>query len=129
MTPTHLSLYTSDEICAACRIWQQRFTTKHKFVAMLLGNAADKIDHLTAEFCAATEEIKRLRAAIATPEVYAGVVTEVLEAERDRAIQELREAPEIIAKFPDSIAELKRENVELRHIVEQNKIKRARRHP
>ena len=53
----------------------------------------------------AADCIETLAAAIATPEVYAGVITEVLEAERDRAIQELREAREIISKFPEAMHE------------------------
>ncbi len=57
--------------------------------------------------CDAADCIETLCAAIATPEVYAGVITPVLEAERDRAIQELREAREELAKFPEAMKELK----------------------
>jgi hypothetical protein len=63
------------------------------------------------EACAClTGEIQTLHAALATPEVYAGLVTEVLEDERDRAIQELREAREIIAKFPEAMREIDRKD-------------------
>ena len=55
----------------------------------------------------AAECIETLCAAIATPEVYAGVVTRVLEDERDRAIQELREAREIISRYPEAMGEIK----------------------
>lgn len=50
------------------------------------------VDEATDSYCRRIAQLQaenaRLRAAIATPEVYAGVVTEVVERERDEAVAE-----------------------------------------
>ncbi|MDI9430461.1 MAG: hypothetical protein QM570_01930 [Planctomycetota bacterium] len=59
-------------------------------------------------------ENETLRAAIATPEVYAGVVTKVLEAERDAALAELAEMK---AKSAEALAVLMNTEAELSKLV------------
>jgi regulator of replication initiation timing len=57
---------------------------------------ARRVFDLAKENAALKVENERLRAAIATPEVYAGVVSEVVEKERDEAVVRLTAAEAII---------------------------------
>lgn len=51
-------------------------------------------------------EQNNLRAAIATPEVYAGVITKILEAERDHLAKLVQERNGEIKRLQDKVAEL-----------------------
>jgi ABC-type transporter Mla subunit MlaD len=53
---------------------------------------ADCVIEANKQISALTAENATLKSAIGTPEVYAGVVTRILEEERDRAVRELSES-------------------------------------
>jgi len=59
--------------------------------------------HGPLSFCQeAADELELLRAAIATPEVYGGVITRVLEDERDKAITDLTDfTKQILETYPE----------------------------
>jgi len=68
--------------CARCGPNQQGFVSQ-------LVQSMKSLTSAQAEVAALKAEVERLRAAIATPEVYAGVVSEVVEKERDEAVVRL----------------------------------------
>lgn len=71
---------------------------------------------LVAEYRRVVEENATLRAAIATPEIYVGVITETVEAERDTVMRE-------DARLAAEVEALKSENIHLNATLNMTRMK------